>query len=61
MIVVGTTLAAFATDTPDTSEAWLRNAEAITATHPDVRYSAPMWRSRRSVASRVGRMRRWRR
>lgn len=41
-IVVGTTLAAFATDDPDTSEAWLRNAEAIIASHPDVRYFAAL-------------------
>lgn len=41
MIVVGTTLAAFVMDQPDTWSAWLRNAEAITASHPDgVRYFA---------------------
>lgn len=41
-IVVATTLAAFVCDDPDTSEAWLRNAEAIKASVPgtEVRYFA---------------------
>lgn len=39
-IVVATTLAAFVMDDPDTWGAWLRNAEAIKASHPDVRYFA---------------------
>lgn len=34
MIVVGTTLAAFVMDQPDTWGAWLRNAEAIKLSHP---------------------------
>lgn len=40
MIVVATTLAAFVMDQPDTWSAWLRNAEALKSSHPDVRYFA---------------------
>ena len=39
-IVVATTLAAFVMDQPDTWQAWLRNHDAIRASHPDVRYFA---------------------
>lgn len=35
MIVVGTTLAAFVMDQPDTWGAWLRNASAISQSHPE--------------------------
>lgn len=43
MIVVGTTLAAFVMDQPDTWEAWLRNAEALIASHPEgVQYFAAL-------------------
>ena len=37
-VVVATTLAAFVMDQDDTWGAWLRNAEAIKASHDDVRY-----------------------
>lgn len=42
MIVVGTTLAAFVMDQPDTWGAWLRNAEALEASHDEVRYFAAL-------------------
>jgi hypothetical protein len=38
MIVVGTTLAAFVMDQEDTWAAWMRNAEALQASHPEVKY-----------------------
>lgn len=41
-IVVGTTLAAFVMDQPDTWQAWLRNHREIRASHPDVRYFAAL-------------------
>jgi hypothetical protein len=40
MIVVASTLAAFAMDDPDIWGSWLINAEQIQASHPDVRYFA---------------------
>lgn len=38
MIVVGTTLAAFVMDQEDTWASWMRNAEALKETHPEVKY-----------------------
>lgn len=49
-IVVATTLAAFVMDQPDTWQAWLRNAEAIKASHPDVRYFAALELDARGLA-----------
>lgn len=42
MIVVGTTMAAFVMDQRDTWGSWLRNAEAIIASHPNVHYFAAL-------------------
>lgn len=51
MIVVGTTLAAFVMDNVHTWSAWLRNAEAIQASHPDgVRYFAAIEVDARGLA-----------
>ena len=38
MIVVGTTMAAFVMDQEDTWASWMRNAEAVKSTHPEVQY-----------------------
>lgn len=38
MIVVGTTMAAFVMDQEDTWASWMRNAEALKASHPSVKY-----------------------
>lgn len=60
-IVVATTLAAYVCDDPDTSEAWLRNAEAIQASVPgtEVRYFAGLELDARGLhpfASLIARM-----
>lgn len=49
-IVVGTTLAAFVMDQPDTWQAWLRNHDAIRASRPDVRYFAALELDARGLA-----------
>ena len=49
-VVVATTLAAFVMDQPDTWQAWLRNHQAIKASHPDVRYFAALELDARGLA-----------
>lgn len=50
-IVVGTTLHAYVTDQPDTCLAWLYNAEALQASHPDgVKFFAALETDARGLA-----------
>lgn len=49
MIVVGTTLAAFVMDQEDTWASWMRNAEAIKETHPNVKYFAAIQVDKRGL------------
>lgn len=49
MIVVGTTLAAFVMDQEDTWASWMRNAEAVKASHPEVKYFAAIQVDKRGL------------
>lgn len=49
MIIVGTTLAAFVMDQEDTWASWMRNAEAVQATYPEVKYFAAIQVDKRGL------------